>query len=118
MLIRVGVRCKIAECDDFNEPSNWIRNAIPTDAKKCEMYDRVDDYNRRFFDSQNCSADTFNTSSIVKCNEFVFKTQQVNILNEFNLTCEENRWKLTFVGSIGNVAECITLPFIGILADR
>ncbi|KAJ6649965.1 Organic cation transporter 1 [Pseudolycoriella hygida] len=104
-------RCRIQGCEDLNDSSNWTTIAIPKNARKCQMYERVSNLN-------DCSADTFNTSSIMQCNTFVFKTKEINILNEFGLTCEENRWKLTFIGSLGNIAECLTLPFIGLLADK
>lgn len=72
------LRCKVAECDDYSQPPIWI----PSDAKKCEMYDRVSDFHRHSVNLKNCSAETFNTSSIVKCSDFVFETKEVNILNE------------------------------------
>lgn len=77
------IRCKIAECDDdHSRPPNWIPNAIPNDGNKCEMYDRVDDYHLHFTRLDSCSAEAFNKSHIVVCNDFVFDTEEVNILNE------------------------------------
>lgn len=47
------------------------------------MYDRIEDeYHLHNIDLKNCSAETFNRSSVAQCNEFVFNTKEVNILNE------------------------------------
>lgn len=37
---------------------------------------------------------------------------------QFNITCEENDWKLTLVGSIEAVAEVIVLPIVAVLSDK
>lgn len=83
------IRCKIAVCDDFQQSSYWIPDAIPTDANgvpsKCKMYSRLDNYGRQL---KNCSAESFNISSIVECDDFVFDTDEINILNEVCETFE------------------------------
>lgn len=75
------IRCKIAECENTGQ-SNWTANAIPIeingDLSQCKRYNRINNYNG----VQNCSAEMFNTSDIVECDEFVFNTEEVNILNE------------------------------------
>lgn len=37
---------------------------------------------------------------------------------KFNLTCEENEWKLTLIGTVKMSAELIMLPLSGLLSDR
>lgn len=37
---------------------------------------------------------------------------------KFNLTCEENEWKLTLIGTLKMSAELIMLPMSGLLSDR
>lgn len=81
---------------------------------------------------------SFNQSNVVTCQDFVYLPHEHFLLNEvrrygkkvrtalaqqgpyfqFNLTCESNEWKLSIVGSLANLAECIALPFIGLIADK
>lgn len=44
------------------------------------MYSRMDDIQN--INVYNCSRETFNRSSIVQCSKFIFKTEEINILNE------------------------------------
>ncbi|KAG4080350.1 hypothetical protein HA402_010842 [Bradysia odoriphaga] len=112
-------RCFIPECDvdDGNGTLKWMATAVPSvDGKlsKCERYRPV---------SVNETADsvcrwTFNRSDVVTCQDFVFQPHEHFLLNEFNLTCQSNEWKLSIVGSLANTVECIALPFIGLIADK
>lgn len=116
-----------------NYNADWIANAIPiTNSKpaKCHRYEKLSNepnhgqqfHFDRFVESDNqiCPADLFNRSSIVRCDEdgLVYKTNEVTIANEFNITCSENEWKLAMVGSYNNIARFIFLPLTGILSDR
>ncbi|KAJ6646044.1 Organic cation transporter 1, partial [Pseudolycoriella hygida] len=112
-------RCFIPECDvdPWNHTSHWISNAVPTvDGKfsKCERFTPLSVHTEQ----ESVCPWTFNQSEVIRCNEFVYLTDEHLLLNEFNLTCENNEWKLTLVGSLGHLAECVSLPIIGLIADK
>lgn len=37
---------------------------------------------------------------------------------QFNITCEENLWKLTSVGTINCIGELMCLPLSGYISDK
>jgi hypothetical protein len=37
---------------------------------------------------------------------------------QWDLTCEENLWKLTIVGTVNNVGQFIGLSVVGLVSDR
>lgn len=119
---------------------NWLANAVPfTDDKpnKCHRY-KFNHYNESDNLSSFCPAIYFNQSIIERCDKFVYKTDEETILSEvkmpiqqirsnyficasllqFNLTCDENEWKLTLIGTLKMSAELIMLPLSGLLSDR
>lgn len=117
---QVDYRCKIPECDkNVTEYAPiWLENAVPyrhNEPEKCIRYST-----KMYSNSSNrqCSLDEFDNTKRMKCDEFVYRTNEVTILNEFNLTCRENEWKLTLIGTIKNTAELIMLPISGMLSDR
>ncbi|CAO1418733.1 unnamed protein product [Diamesa serratosioi] len=107
-------RCLIPECEQINaqytDGINWTQNAYPGQmgvygdfvAKDCKRFTT--------FSTNNTSNDTCALLSFTKesisCNEFVFDTTDRTIVQDWNLTCEENDWKLPFVG---------TVHFIGVI---
>lgn len=66
----------------------------------------------------NHSTTDFNTTQLLICDQFVYKTNELTITNAFNLNCDKNDWKHTIVGSVNNAALFLCLPIIGILSDR
>ncbi|KAG4080334.1 hypothetical protein HA402_010826 [Bradysia odoriphaga] len=112
-------RCFVPECDvdHVNDQLEWTARAVPSvdgTLSKCERFMPI---------SVDESVDsvcrwTFNRSDVVTCQDFVFQPHERFLLNEFNLTCESNEWKLSLVGSLANTAECIALPFMGLIADK
>ena len=117
-------RCKIPECDSMAGTANydqpWIRNAIPFKndrPQKCLRFAQARN-DSELGDRQVCSAELFNTSVTERCNEFVFKTDEVNILNEFGIFCEENEYKLALVGTVSSIGTFIFIPIYGLLSDR
>lgn len=49
---------------------------------------------------------------------YILITKSKTFNSKFNLTCEENEWKLAIIGTVKNVAEMAMLPFFGLLSDR
>ncbi|KAJ6636137.1 Solute carrier family 22 member 5 [Pseudolycoriella hygida] len=124
---QVDYRCRIPECDngtsDFN--ADWWNFTIPEVNGRPATCARYGTLNISQYDDENvmiepiCSADYFNQSVEDTCtSDFIYRNDELTILNEFNLTCIDNEWKLTAVGSIGNIAEMLWLPIAGLLSDR
>ncbi|KAJ6636135.1 Solute carrier family 22 member 6-A [Pseudolycoriella hygida] len=116
-------RCRIPQCDKPNTNTyaqDWInftipfRNDVP---EKCIQYDFQGDADFMQYVNHQCSSQYFNQSKVVHCHQFVYSTDSLTILNDFNLACG-NAWKLTTVGSMKNIAEVVILPVTGIISDR
>ncbi|CAH0552808.1 unnamed protein product [Brassicogethes aeneus] len=68
-------------------------------------------------ENETCSIDLKN-NEVVKCSSFVYQTQEKSILQEYDLHCENNLWKLTLVGTINNIGQFFGLFISGMLSDR
>ncbi|KAJ3654670.1 hypothetical protein Zmor_013844 [Zophobas morio] len=117
-------RCFIPECE---EPQNtsyevpWIHWAIPNEDSS-EVLESKSYYCDRFSVNQSlangtCYKDLF-TTHIEKCNEWIFDHTERTIVNDWNLTCAENQWKLSFVGTSHFAGIIVGSALFGILADR
>ncbi|GJQ86217.1 hypothetical protein Trydic_g8918 [Trypoxylus dichotomus] len=111
-------RCKVPECDgtitEFEPP--WLQNAIPfkdDTPANCERFQHIN-----VTLAQECSAEQFDQNIVEGCTEFVYKTGEKTILNDFGLHCDENIWKLTLVGTINTVGQFVGLGISGVLSDR
>ncbi|KAG5886490.1 hypothetical protein JTB14_014673 [Gonioctena quinquepunctata] len=67
--------------------------------------------------STSCSKDRF-TDTIMTCSEFVFETTERTIVNDWNLTCLDNQWKLSLVGTSHFAGIILGTVTCGILADK
>ncbi|KAJ8979457.1 hypothetical protein NQ317_006771 [Molorchus minor] len=112
-------RCEVPPCDSNSttyEP-DWLINAVPYSdgtPEKCDMYT----YNSTQATNSSCSSDAFNTEEIVRCSSFIYETNEASILQEYNLQCSNNLWKLTLVGTINSFGQFSGLFIAGALADR
>ncbi|XP_065213734.1 organic cation transporter protein-like isoform X2 [Planococcus citri] len=112
-------RCRIPECDNnvtIYKPS-WLTNAVPfkeDSPRKCEMYQPVDNVRENL----TCSKEGFNTSVIHQCHDWVFATEEVTIVKEFNILCEQSKWELAMIGTINNIGQFFGIPIFGIISDR
>ncbi|XP_074030430.1 solute carrier family 22 member 3 isoform X1 [Leptinotarsa decemlineata] len=115
----VGHRCAIPECDQPQpefQPT-WLSNAVPfrgTTPTKCEHYI----FNSSSSNNDTCSANNFDRNRIVSCSSFVYKTEEKSILQEYNLQCDDNLWKLTMVGTLNSFGQLCGLFIGGIISDR
>lgn len=84
---------------------NWTQNAYPGQmglhhnefvAETCKRFKTL---STNATTNDTCASFAFTKESI-SCNEFVFDTTDRTIVQEWNLTCEENDWKLPFVGTV------------------
>ncbi|XP_037031526.1 solute carrier family 22 member 4-like isoform X2 [Bradysia coprophila] len=125
---QVDYRCRIPECDNSSSvyKSDWLNFTTPAAKGRpatCTRFVSTLNLSQYYDDNVMiepiCSADNFNQSLVERCtSDFIYRNDELTILNEFNLTCIENEWKLTAVGSVGNIAEMLWLPIAGLLSDR
>uniref|UniRef100_A0A182PJ60 Major facilitator superfamily (MFS) profile domain-containing protein n=1 Tax=Anopheles epiroticus TaxID=199890 RepID=A0A182PJ60_9DIPT len=116
-------RCHVPVCENASSTApfapDWLREAVPYGGKpempaKCERY-------RALPASEDavCDASRFNQSVLERCSEFVFADPtERTIVNDFNLTCEENLWKVTLVGTVHSIGQFVSLAMSGIISDR
>lgn len=100
-------RCLIPECESIETArydTNWLQHAMPGEIQLDGTY-RID-HCRRFKPSapgssnysEICSVNMFENETI-KCDQWVFDKTSHTIVQEWKITCEENQWKLAFVGT-------------------
>ncbi|XP_071440795.1 organic cation transporter protein-like [Hetaerina americana] len=116
-------RCLVPECENSSESSPyappWLRNALPFDSNgkptECTRYAVNGGAN---WTHATCPADGFFKNVTQKCHNLVFLGEEVTIVNDFHLTCPDNKWKLTLIGTMNFVGQFVGLPLAGMLSDR
>lgn len=122
-------RCRIDECDDDAErakyQTEWLELAIPgtrdshgtfTPSDTCLRY--VSSIGDREFESEMCNASWFAPPQTERCQELVYDTGEHTIVQDWQLTCKENTWKLAFVGTTHFAGLVVGTALFGYLADR
>ncbi|XP_031339278.1 organic cation transporter protein-like isoform X3 [Photinus pyralis] len=114
----LNYRCSIPECDEdvLDLKPAWWTNAIPSisnEPAKCSRFKSIGNIN-----GTNCSSIDFDKNILLACDEYIYETSERSILQDFNLHCDENLWKLTTVGTLNSIGSLIGLPLIGILSDK
>ncbi|XP_025207596.1 solute carrier family 22 member 21-like [Melanaphis sacchari] len=119
-------RCEIPECDAPNSKERtyqpeWLQFTMPyrNDTKqprKCQRYAAL---SGPLVNGTRCSSSGFNNDAIEWCRDsWVFEDFENTIGTEFGLMCEDNKWKLSMVGTVNNFGQFIGIPMSGIIADR
>uniref|UniRef100_A0A182PKB6 Major facilitator superfamily (MFS) profile domain-containing protein n=1 Tax=Anopheles epiroticus TaxID=199890 RepID=A0A182PKB6_9DIPT len=113
-------RCLVPECEDPGTDvysPDWLNESIGLHSYgRCERFQFIP--NITLADWEECSSGNFNYSAVIPCDRFVFKTEETTIVRDFNITCAQNDWKLTMVGTMNNVGQFVALPIAGYLSDR
>ncbi|XP_057656533.1 organic cation transporter protein isoform X2 [Diorhabda carinulata] len=116
-------RCLIPECETAESAiydAPWAKWAIPHGSSDNQVIGVKSDICSRYQpkeNASNCSPDSY-TNTIIHCSEWVFSTVERTIVNDWNLTCIENQWKVSLVGS-SHFTGIIVGSFVsGVLADR
>lgn len=79
-------RCRIPECEPSNvtvHDPDWLNYAIPFRngrPEKCSRY--AASHASIAYRSEYCTPSLFNQSEIIRCNEYVFKTNEYRIMKE------------------------------------
>lgn len=119
-------RCRVPECSDseagYKPP--WIANAVPMIGKgsnsnpsRCERYKPAPNVTISSTPSSSCSSELF-LNTTIKCDEWVYPSDESTIASEWDITCDENQWKLTLVGTINSIGYFVTTPVAGYASDR
>lgn len=121
-------RCRIDECDDAEQPQyqkEWLEVAIPG-TRDSHGYFIPSDSCLRYAASkgdwewkpETCNATWFAPPQTQRCQELVYDTGEHTIVQEWQLTCKENTWKLAFVGTTHFAGLVVGTAMFGYLADR
>ncbi|BFG03427.1 organic cation transporter protein [Drosophila madeirensis] len=123
-------RCYIPGCDSIDAPdyhADWVHIAVPgTWSKKgtfkpatCERYvaNETSTFSWEPLPEGQCTAANF-TKEQERCLQFVYGSHERTIVQEWQLMCQENAWKLAFVGTTHFAGLVIGTAMFGYLADR
>ncbi|XP_017774915.1 PREDICTED: organic cation transporter protein-like isoform X2 [Nicrophorus vespilloides] len=109
-------RCFIEECDGDTASAyeqDWLQDAIPlkeTELSRCERFAPGN--------ASDSACSNFDRGNAITCDRFIFENGDLTIERDFNVTCDENLWMLTIVGSINNIGELVCLPLSGYISDK
>ncbi|KAK4883407.1 hypothetical protein RN001_006726 [Aquatica leii] len=114
---QIDHRCEVPECELISSEfaPNWLDNAIPMINNRRSQCTK---YKRKNNNTNSCEASDFDRRIVEPCEKYVYQTSEISIIQDFNLHCENNVWRLTLVGTINSVGLFIGLPIAGILSDK
>lgn len=120
-------RCQVPVCDSLDQPdygADWVSAAVPGSWNKkgiftpatCERYvanlSSVNSWQEDW-----CLAVNFTTET-ERCQKFVYGSSELTIVQQWGLQCQENLWKLAFVGTMHFAGLVLGTALSGYLADR
>ncbi|KAH8271495.1 hypothetical protein KR018_000953, partial [Drosophila ironensis] len=121
-------RCLVPACDNPDSPeygADWVPRAVPGKWNKqghftpgtCHKF--VENITEPWdtFPLDECTADNF-TANSERCWQFVYDGDERTIVQEWGLQCQENLWKLAFVGTMHFAGLVVGTALSGYLADR
>lgn len=120
-----GYRCNIPQCENSTTESlnefnpEWLTNAVPYTNEKPAVCLRFQPVNESVNQEGHCESGDFNRDVLYACEDgYVYDTDKISIVNDFDIHCDENTWKLTIVGTINNIGQFVGLPLAGLVSDR
>ncbi|XP_011050377.1 PREDICTED: LOW QUALITY PROTEIN: solute carrier family 22 member 5-like [Acromyrmex echinatior] len=113
----IKYRCLVPECEHsgnttFEPP--WVNASAPKIdgiISGCTRYTVRDD-------RPGICTETSFTNVTCDCDSWIYDPEEHTILNEWDFTCDANRWKLTMVGTMQNIGQFAGLMFAGYISDR
>ncbi|CAO1379550.1 unnamed protein product [Diamesa tonsa] len=120
-------RCLVPECETTETAQYdtvWIQHAIPGTFSNpdghfipdvCQRY-KIDNETTSH-ENDTCPAQWFSNEQI-KCDKWVYDENEHTIVQDWDLTCNENQWKLALVGSMHFAGIIAGSGLFGFLADR
>jgi MFS transporter, OCT family, solute carrier family 22 (organic cation transporter), member 4/5 len=114
--------CLIPECETQETArfdTNWLSHALPGEYQldgsykvdHCKRFKPVANFSSMYADA--CPVKMF-TDQIISCDQLVFDKSSLTIVEKWNITCEDNEWKLPFVGTahfLGVIVGSIWMAF-------
>ncbi|XP_016988873.2 organic cation transporter protein isoform X5 [Drosophila rhopaloa] len=125
-------RCFVPGCDSPEEPdygADWVSVAVPGSWSKrghftpatCDRFvpngSNPESEPWSPWSLDRCSADNF-TADTERCGQFVYGSPERTIVQQWGLHCQENLWKLAFVGTMHFAGLVVGTALSGYLADR
>ncbi|XP_063241777.1 organic cation transporter protein [Bacillus rossius redtenbacheri] len=118
-------RCAVPGCDDPAAPDfspAWLPRAVPpADPRPGAAYSPAACL--RYLPLRNlsaapagCGAAAFSEAA-VRCDAWLFRDERT-IVNDWNITCADNQWKLSMVGTVHFAGILVGAFSFGFLADR
>ncbi|XP_058055344.1 organic cation transporter protein-like [Anopheles bellator] len=118
----IDYRCLVPQCEQSETPvfdTPWLNATIPFDQngnpERCSRYAPFVNDTRP---NEICKSEEFDFSNILPCEHFVYATEEVTIVQDFDLHCAHNDWKLSLVGTVNNIGQFVALPIAGYLSDQ
>ncbi|XP_060880528.1 solute carrier family 22 member 21-like isoform X1 [Metopolophium dirhodum] len=119
-------RCEIPQCDDIENPIYdpvWLNRVVPFKEKNIQPYKCLKYHYRQANGSDvsannTCNFEAFDVNSKEKCNKWVFGETERTIVNDFGIMCEENKWKLSMVGTVNSIGQFVGIPLAGFISDK
>ncbi|XP_016943475.3 organic cation transporter protein isoform X1 [Drosophila suzukii] len=127
-------RCYVPGCDSLDHPdygADWVSIAVPGSWSKrghftpstCDRF--MANGSRSVSESEpwrpwpldQCSAENF-TAETERCRQFVYGSSERTIVQQWGLQCQENLWKLAFVGTMHFAGLVLGTALSGYLADK
>ncbi|KAF5280085.1 hypothetical protein FQA39_LY18152 [Lamprigera yunnana] len=69
------------------------------------------------FNKSDCNYLDFNRSVVQECDSYVYASTETTIVQDFNLHCDSNLWKLTLIGTLNALGQLVGLPIAGYVSD-
>ncbi|XP_055372540.1 solute carrier family 22 member 4 [Condylostylus longicornis] len=125
----INYRCFIPECDNLIDSNvydvDWMENAVPgykdSDGyfipDSCSRF-KIKDNKTNTQNHTTCPSDWFLINDVETCNQWIYDPNESTILNEWEITCKENAWKLALVGTCHFAGLVVGTAISGFLADR
>ncbi|KAJ8921358.1 hypothetical protein NQ315_002973 [Exocentrus adspersus] len=110
----IKYRCYIPECESYSNTQynpKWLMDFIPYvegSPSSCHRYATA---------NGSCTV-LPEKNMTIKCDTFVYQRRETTIVHDFNITCGENLWKLTIIGTINVVGELVCLGYSGFISDK
>ncbi|XP_066993624.1 organic cation transporter protein isoform X2 [Anabrus simplex] len=115
-------RCFVPGCDNVTNPdysADWVSRAVPSMQKPHSEGTFVPAQCTRY---KNPSGNSSCPDEFLKeeetCDRWVFKDNEWTIVGEWNITCSENQWMLSLVGTSHFAGVFLGTIVFGFLADK
>ncbi|XP_026480787.1 organic cation transporter protein-like isoform X1 [Ctenocephalides felis] len=107
------------ETEPIPSPINHLQDLQNKPIQNDEL-PNIEDKKKSFLkdNTNQCSSLHHPTNETESCDILVYKNGEKTIVNEFNLTCEDQEWKRTLIGTVNNIGQFVCLPLSGFISDR